>query len=177
VVKDVSYYQNTGGGVTLSGGEPLLQPEFAVEILKKCKDLGINTALETCGQVPWRVLEEALAYTDFVLYDIKQMDAAKHKSGTGSSNELILENARKVAALKPMRVRVPLIPGFNSFREDVEAIARFVKTELPSVAIDLLAYNKMGESKYARLGREPVSLTMQDESLIQELKKIAASLS
>jgi pyruvate formate lyase activating enzyme len=172
VKKDVRFYKNSGGGVTLSGGEPLFQYEFAIDILQKCKDLGLHTVLETCGLIPWMTIEKALPYVDFVLYDIKHIDADKHQRGTGKSNTLILENAKKIASFKPMLVRTPLIPGFNDSVNDIEAIAHFVKAELPLVSMELLAYNKFGEGKYKRLRRDPTPLQLQDEQFVQSLRDV-----
>jgi len=177
VMKDRKFYQNSGGGVTLSGGEPLFQVDFAVELLKKCKYNGLHTAVESCGAVPWANFEKALPYTDYFLVDIKQIDAEKHKAGTGSSNDMILDNIKKLAAARPLRVRVPLIPGFNDSPEDIRAIGNFVRSELHSVEVDLLAYNKMGESKYPRLNRETASLHIQEDSYVEMLRDIIRTTS
>ena len=103
VLKDVRFYENSGGGVTLSGGEPFAQPDFALEIPKRCKYEGLHTAVETCGYVPWPTIEKVLGYIDLVLFDIKHIDMEKHRTGTGLPNELILENARRIASLKPIQ--------------------------------------------------------------------------
>ena len=123
-------------------------------ILKECKGLGLHTALETCGYASWDVLERVLEYVDLVLYDIKHVDAAKHEKGTGFKNDIILENALKIALHKPMKVRVPLIPGFNDSEQDIRAIAAFVGSLPNQVEMDLLAYNPLGEGKYERLGKK-----------------------
>ncbi len=96
--KDELFYRNSGGGVTLSGGEPLLQADFALQLLSSLKELGFNTALDTCGQVPWETLEKALAYTDLVLFDVKHIDSEEHRDGTGTDNKLILSNLEKAMA-------------------------------------------------------------------------------
>ena len=113
VLKDVRFYKRSGGGVTLSGGEPLAQPRFAKQLFERCKREGLHTTLDTCGCAPWPSIRELLEYVDLVLFDIKHLDAAKHAEATGRDNRLILENAKRIAKRKPMRVRVPLIPGFN----------------------------------------------------------------
>jgi pyruvate formate lyase activating enzyme len=172
VIRDKKFYDNSGGGVTLSGGEPLAQPEFALSILQSCREAGIHTAIETCGLAAWPTMEKLLEYTDLVLYDIKCVESGKHRAAAGQPNELILENARKIARLKPMWVRVPMIPGFNDTIEEVKAITRFVRTELGPIDINLLAYNKLGEGKYGRLDRPAVSLQTQDEGFIQKLEDI-----
>jgi pyruvate formate lyase activating enzyme len=172
VMKDADFYRNSGGGITLSGGEPLLQPDFACEILSSCKNRGINTAVETTGYLPWENIEKVIGETDLFLYDIKHIDSVKHKEGTGVPNERILQHVRKINALKPVKVRVPLIPGFNDSPEVIRAIVDFVRTELKSVEMELLAYNKMDESKYTRLGRNAVSLQIQDEQYVEKLKEL-----
>ncbi len=170
ILRDRRYYENSGGGVTLSGGEPTAQPHFALSLLQKCKEAGIHTALDMCGHAPWSRLKPLLACTDFVLFDIKHVDPRRHQRATGKDNRLILENARRIFQSKPMRIRVPLIPGFNDSPEAVMAIAKFAKTELGPVAIDLLPYNKMGEGKYELLGRDYAPLETQDERHIANLQ-------
>lgn len=153
VLRDRRFYENSGGGVTLSGGEPADQPRYALALLRACKDIGLHTVIDTCGYVPWSTMEKLLKYVDLVLFDIKHMDSSKHREATGKLNDMILENARMVARCKPMRVRVPVVPAFNNSAEEIRTIARFVKEELGSVEIDLLPYNKLGESKYEFLDR------------------------
>ena len=171
VLKDKKFYENSGGGITLSGGEPTTQSEFALAILRSCKTGGLHTVLDTCGYASWSIVEELLEYTDLVLYDIKCLDAEKHHKATGKSNDIIFENAKRIAEYKPMIVRVPMIPDFNDSIEEVTKIAHFVEEELGSVDIDLLSYNKWGESKYKRLDMGPVCLEEQDEGYIGDLKK------
>ncbi len=170
VLRDIKYYENSGGGVTLSGGEPTAQPDFALALLERCKGAGIHTALDMCGHAPWSRMKQLLAFTDFVLFDIKHVDPRRHRRATGKDNRLILENARRVFQSTPMRIRVPIISGFNDSPEAVMAIARFVKKELGRVAIDLLPYNKMGEGKYALLGRDCAALETQDERHMVDLR-------
>jgi pyruvate formate lyase activating enzyme len=153
VLRDKRFYANSGGGVTLSGGDPTAQPRFALALLQACKAAGLHTAIETCGCTSWRVFSRLLEHVDLVLFDIKHLDSGKHREGTGRPNALILENAARIARSKPMRVRVPVIPGFNDSPEAIRAIARFVREELGALEIDLLPYNRMGESKYEFLGR------------------------
>jgi pyruvate formate lyase activating enzyme len=172
VLRDRRFYESSGGGVTLSGGEPMAQPEFALNILKGCKEEGLHTALDTCGHVSWSIFERLLEYTDLVLYDIKCINTIKHKEATGQSNDLILENAKKVYRIKPMRVRVPLIPGFNDSIDEVRAIAGFVNAKLGKVEIDLLPYNKLAEGKNTRLNREVFHQETQSEEYIQILQDI-----
>jgi pyruvate formate lyase activating enzyme len=152
VEADSLFYQNSGGGVTLSGGEPLMQWEFALELLRECKAKSFHTALDTCGYGPWKVLERLLDYTDLVLYDIKHVDAEQHREATGKSNKLILENARKAASKRRTWLRVPLVPGYNDSVETLEAVARF-GLDIGAEKVSLLPYHIWGKSKYARLGR------------------------
>lgn len=172
VVKDKKFYENSGGGVTLSGGDPITQPKFACAILQACKGVGLHTALDTCGYVSWVTIEKLLKYTDLVLYDIKCIDSRKHYDATGKPNDAILENAKRIAKYKAMRVRVPVIPGFNDSTDEIRAIAHFTKVELGSVDIDLLPYNKMGEIKYERLDRTGVHLEEKDEGDMEGLKAV-----
>jgi pyruvate formate lyase activating enzyme len=172
VIRDRKFYDNSGGGVTLSGGEPAAQPEFALSILRNCKEEGLHTVLDTCGCTTWTTIKDLLKYTDLVLYDIKCLEPKKHCIATGKSNNLILKNAREIAKRKAMRVRVPLIPGFNDSSEQIITIAKFVATELGSVHIDLLPYNNWGEGKYERLGRRSIHLEKQTEEYLENLNKV-----
>ena len=175
VLRDVKFYENSGGGVTLSGGEPTAQPGFALAILKRCKEGGLHTALDTCGYAPWTTMKKLLDHVDLVLYDLKHMDPKKHIEATGKDNRLILRNVTKIADHKPLRIRVPLIPGFNDSPEEIRAIARFVKKELDSVPIDLLPYNKLGESKYDLLDKSYTPLQSQEEICLESLQTIVSS--
>lgn len=175
VLKDVRFYENSGGGVTLSGGEPAAQPEFALSILRSCKEEGLHTVLDTCGHAPWSIMKRLLRYTDLVFFDIKTIEPKKHHGATGRSNRLILENAKRIAHYKPMRVRVPLIPSFNDCSDNVRAIVSFVKEEMGSIDIDLLPYNKLGEVKYERLDRPCTPAETQTEEHINNLETIVYS--
>jgi pyruvate formate lyase activating enzyme len=172
VCKDLKFYENSGGGVTLSGGEPLAQPEFARSILEGCRQAELHTTLDTCGWAPWADMEKVLEFVDLVLFDIKHLDASMHREATGQDTLLILENARRIARLKPMRVRVPLVPGFNDTEEAVRGIADFVKGELGCRDIDLLAYNRMGEVKYDFLEKQCKPLPSQSEDHLRTLESI-----
>ena len=154
VKKDMPYYMRSGGGLTLSGGECLGQPEFAVALLAAAKSVGISTAIETTGFAKWEIIQHYLKVTDHVLMDIKNIDNEKHKHFCGQSNELILENARKIAGNhKDLTIRVPVIPTFNDTEAEISAIAEFAKT-LPGVKkLHLLPYHRLGKDKYDGLGR------------------------
>ena len=154
VKKDALFYQNSGGGVTFSGGEPTHQPEFLWHLLKGAQESGIHTALDTSGFVKPEIMKRVLEHTNLVLYDIKHMDPAKHKEFTGVDNSLILENAKMIASMgKPMIIRVPLIPGHNDSRENIVALAEFMLS-LGLKRVDLLPYHSLGKIKYQRLGIE-----------------------
>jgi pyruvate formate lyase activating enzyme len=154
ILRDVAFFR-PGGGVTLTGGEPALQPEFAEAVLRLAREEGLHTAMETCGYAPWSNYEPLLPHLDLVLYDIKHMDPLRHLKATGADNVLILQNARHIAEFSvPMIIRVPLIPGFNANAQDLSAIARFV-LELRDVhEVHLLPYHALARAKYATLGRE-----------------------
>lgn len=155
VRKDSFYYQRSGGGLTLSGGESLLHPDFAIPLLTVSQMMGINTAIETTGFQRWEIIQEYLKVLDYVLMDIKHMDSAKHKEFTGQPNEMILENAKRIAESgADLTIRIPVIPTFNNTPEEIGAIADFA-VSLPGVKhLHLLPYHRMGQDKYSRLGRE-----------------------
>jgi len=156
VKKDRPYYRRSGGGLTLSGGESLCQPEFARDLLRGAKEAGITTAMESMGAVPYETIEVVLPYLDTYLLDIKHINAAKHKAFTGKTNELMLANAKKLAASNQTEliIRVPVIPTFNETPGDIKDIALFAD-RLPGVdRICLLPYHRLGQDKYEGLGRE-----------------------
>lgn len=155
VLKDRPYYRRSGGGITLSGGESLCQPEFAVALLRACKEEGLSTAMESTGFAKWEIIEQYLPYLDLYLMDIKHMNSEKHKAFTSQPNERILENAAKIAKrAKELIIRVPVIPTFNDTVEEIGAIAEFARS-LPGVRqIHLLPYHRLGQDKYKGLGRQ-----------------------
>ena len=154
VLRDMPYYRRSNGGLTLSGGECLWQPDFSVALLKSAHLSGINTAIETTGFADWDVVESVIPYVDTVLMDIKHINSAKHKEFTTRPNELILKNAPLIAEkAKKLIIRVPVIPGFNDTAEEIGEIARFA-ISLPDVnEIHLLPYHRMGKDKYDGLSR------------------------
>lgn len=157
IEKDTVFYWNSGGGVTLSGGEPTMQPKYALEILKACKGRGIHTAIETCGYVKWDTLDEMLQYLDLVHVDIKHMLPVEHKKLTGKENELILENIGRIAAKypdKPLIVRIPVIPGYSDSDENILSTAQFVSQLKGNHKIELLPYHKFGVHNYSALSRD-----------------------
>lgn len=155
VIKDEPYYRRSGGGLTLSGGESLCQAEFARDLLHAAKARGLNTAMESMAGMPYDKIEMVLPYLDTYLMDIKHTNPQKHKEFTGKSNELMLENARKVAASGQTKlvIRVPVIPGFNDQPGEIADIAQFAD-KLPGVEkIHILPYHRLGQDKYDGLGR------------------------
>lgn len=155
ILQDRPYFRRSGGGLTLSGGEALWQPDFAVALLKSAKAAGITTAIETTGFAEREVIARFLPYLDTVLMDIKHMDGAKHKEFTTRDNGMILENARYIAEnAKHLIIRVPVIPTFNDTEEEIGDIARFAAS-LPGVTeLHLLPYHRIGTDKYAGLDRK-----------------------
>ncbi len=152
IIKDDLFYRNSGGGVTASGGEPAYQPEFLMALFAACREAGIHTTLDTCGQVAGPVFEDILAVTDLVYYDLKHMDSGAHLSLTGVENSLILENAARVAdSGVPLVLRVPLIPGQNDGAENIRATSDFAR-ELGADRLDLLPFHQFGSLKYHVLG-------------------------
>lgn len=156
ILQDRFYYIRSGGGLTLSGGEALLQPNFAPHLLRACKELDVNTAIETTGFAKWETIQKYLPYLNYVLMDIKHMNSAKHKEFTRQPNELIHENARKIAesGMVNLTIRVPVIPTFNDTPQEIYDIAMFAAS-LPGVErLHLLPYHRLGQGKYEGLGRE-----------------------
>lgn len=175
---DAIFYASSGGGITVSGGEPLAQPRFTAALLRLCRSQSIHTTLDTTAYAPWRVVEEVVPFVDLVLLDIKHMDAEAHREATGVSNELILENARRIyhELHRPIRVRVPVVPGANATDENMRATARFVAEDLsPSVPIHLIPYHRFGAGKYELLGLPSRESAPPEFGRMAELKSIAAS--
>ena len=128
LMKDFIFYETSGGGVTFSGGEPMLQVDFLAEILPLCKQNGLHVVLDTCGAASWESYQRVLSSVDLVLYDLKIMASAQHQAATGLSNVRILENARKIAQSgMPMWIRTPVIPGYTDAAENIAAMGRFIK--------------------------------------------------
>lgn len=176
VLRDMPYYDRSGGGLTLSGGESLLQPEFATALLRAAKDMGISTAMESMGYAKFEVIKGLLPYLDTYLMDIKHMDAGKHKEFTGKENTLMVDNAKKIAEshMCELIIRVPVIPGFNDTEEELLAIARYADS-LPGVSqIHILPYHKYGEGKYEGLGRPYLlkDIPMLPEGKMERLKAL-----
>jgi len=180
LLKDRVFYETSGGGVTFSGGEPMMQADFLSEVLPRCHEAGIHVALDTCGLVPWEHYERVMPFVSLVLLDIKLMDSSQHQKATGVDNALILENARRMAGRgKPMWIRTPVIPGFTDDLGNIRAIGGFIRESLPTVERwDLLAYTNLGRPKYHRLdlpyALEETALLTQQE--MEALHSAAAEL-
>lgn len=156
IKKDELFYKNSGGGVTLSGGEPLVWPDFASSLLEKCKNAGINTAVETCGYSRWTNITRLLDFVDLFLYDLKIMNEDEHKKYTGVSNKPILENLERLNEYdnsNTIIVRIPLIRGINDSTLHMHNLCSYVKSLKRIKEVHLLPYHRLGESKYRALGR------------------------
>ncbi len=155
VERDVPFFRRSGGGVTLGGGEPTSQPDFALDVLKACQERGINTAMETSGYAPWKVMSELSRHLDYILFDIKHIDPVQHKRLTGVSNLGILDNLGKLCRVHARVVlRYPLIPGCNDGEADILAMARYIKTQGHVEKVEVIPYHRYGELKYEMLGRK-----------------------
>jgi len=155
VEKDMPFYTLSGGGVTLSGGEPTGQPEFAISILRECRKKGIHTAIETCGYTEWDNLERIANYTDVILYDIKHINSQVHKKLTGKFNEKILKNLKLLSNIKDIEiiVRIPVIKPYNNQEAHIKEISKFLGSLGRKLEIELLPYFRYGISKYKQIGK------------------------
>ncbi len=181
VKSDVVFFQNSGGGITIGGGEVTAQPEFVADFLKKCKRENLHTAIETCGYCSWQKLKEIARYTDLVFFDIKHMDSQKHRTHTGVSNRKILENLIKLSREEvDLIVRIPVVPGFNDDETNIKATAELIKEKLSLdrfKRLELLPYHRLGTFKYERLGKEYVlgALTAPSDAQMECLKGVVES--
>jgi pyruvate formate lyase activating enzyme len=155
IERDRTFYEQSGGGVTFTGGEPLFQAEFLLELLSACRQRGIHTAVDTCGHAPWSVLDQVRQDTDLFLYDLKLMDDTRHINWTDASNADILSNLRRLSENgHAILVRIPVIPGANDDEENLRAAGEFLAS-LPHVPpVELLAFHNIAGAKYAGLGQE-----------------------
>lgn len=153
LIKDAAFFRRSGGGVTISGGEPLMQPEFCELLITGLKAHHIHVAIETTGMCSWDVFKKIATRADLILYDLKTIDTQKHIKLTGVSNQLILENACKVPSLCETVFRILIVPGLNNEPEDLKKLAAFIRGIKPECSINLLPYHKYGIAKYKNLGR------------------------
>ena len=154
VVRDAAFFRRSQGGVTVGGGEPTMQHLFVAAFLRKCKTRYIHTAIETCGYCTWDQMKAILEYTDMVFMDIKHLDDAQHRRITGVSNRIILENADKISGIRPLTIRIPIVPGWNDSEENIRKTARFAAQLGGKLQkVELLPYHELGVGTYRRLGR------------------------
>lgn len=178
IKRDIVFYLNTGGGITVSGGEATIQAAFLIDLFKKCKEANIHTALDTCGYTEWDVLKNILHYTDLVLYDLKQMDPDKHYTYTGVPLDNILKNLKKIDEMGISTwIRTPVVPGYTDNEENIAKISSFIIDLKHLKRFELLPYHSYGRQKYPMLDRiyrlkevEPPSLERMNK-----LKEIAKS--
>lgn len=179
VFQDEAYYKNSGGGITISGGEVMLQPDFAYELLRSCKERGIHTAIETNLNVSWSRIEKLLPVLDLIMCDIKHMDDEKHRTWTGAGNALILANIKELAKNGvPVIIRTPVIPGVNQTKEEIAAIAGYIKeSQVNLLYYELLNFNPLGDTKYKGLNKENCFYGQKpaDEKLMQSLADAATA--
>ena len=177
LLSDRIFFDDSGGGVTMSGGEPLSQAAFVVDVLQRLRAEGVHTALDTSGLGRWVDLRDAAAHADLVLYDVKLLDDARHAAATGVSNQRILSNLRALSAVhRNIWIRIPVVPGVNDDAENIEATAAFLRPLRGITRIDLLPYHATGEAKFARVGLEyrlhgtPTPTTAQLDQLAAPLR-------
>lgn len=155
IQQDVIFYDESGGGVTLSGGEPLMQPDFLLALLEACQKAEIHTALDTCGYAPWKRLDTVREHADLFLYDVKLMDEELHRQFTGVSNQVILRNVQTLSQLgHDIILRVPVIPGITDGDDNIHRLAAFAAGLPHLLGIELLPYHNIAVDKYQRLGRD-----------------------
>ena len=180
VLKDKPFYEQSGGGVTISGGEPLSQPEFVLRFLRRLKEGGVHTAVDTTGYAQYDIIRRILPHTDLFLYDLKHMDSRQHKALTGAPNELILENAKKIAENGgKMQIRIPIIPDFNDSSDSIRETGIFCRSLGGAVTlIQLLPYHNMGVMKYQRIDDSKLVLEAQPppDGKIHSLKTVLENL-
>ena len=179
VLRDKLFMTNSGGGMTIGGGEPLAHHEFSAGLFRASKEAGIHTAIETCNFASREVVDKVFKYVDLGLCDIKHMESDAHKQYTGVPNEIILDNIQHIYndLHVPMNIRVPVIPNYNDSRKNIAATAKFVAEKLgKDVPIHLIPYHRMGESKNASLGKYlNMSVALPIDSYMEELKTIVES--
>jgi pyruvate formate lyase activating enzyme len=175
IEKDLIFYEESGGGVTFSGGEPLGQSEFLVELLNGCREKKIHTAVDTSGYISWEILNKISLKVDLFLYDLKLMDNERHKKYTGVSNEIILENLKKLSSVhNNIFIRFPVIPGINDDYQNIRKIGEFLSS-LEITQVNLLSYHYIGKDKYRRLGSTYKLSTTQPPSK-EKLSEISVIL-
>lgn len=178
ILKDRGYYEKSGGGVTVSGGDPVIQMDFVVELFRRCKEEKIQTCLESTFYAEWSTIEKVLPYTDIIISDIKHMDTNVHKKHTGRDNYLILENLKKLADLnKEIILRIPVIPSINDGKDNLEKTADFILNEMDGKVrtLQLLSFMRLGEEKYQSLGipYKMENIVVDRKAFTEKVKKMA----
>ena len=178
ILKDRGYYEKSGGGVTVSGGDPMIQMDFVVELFRRCKEEKIQTCLESTFYAEWSTIEKVLPYTDIIISDIKHMDTNVHRKHTGRENHLILENLKKLADLnKEIILRIPVIPGVNDGKDNLEKTADFILNEMDGKVrtLQLLSFMRLGEEKYQSLGipYKMENIVVDRKAFTEKVKKMA----
>lgn len=179
VLRDKPFYSASGGGVTLSGGEPLMQPELSKDLLLLSKEAGISTCIETCLYAPFSVVSGLLDYLDEIYFDFKHSDPQKHRQYTGVDNKLIKENIQKLIGIRPdSKARIPVIPGFNDSKEDIALICEDLH-KYSIQTVELMRYHNLAASKYASLGRDYFykDILPYSESRFAEIAELYSSFS
>lgn len=172
-LRDIEFYSNSGGGITFSGGECMLQIDFLEKLLCACRSSSISTAVDTAGHLPFEYFERVIPYTDLFLYDLKCADGDKHRRYTGVDNELILENLGKLLALgKRVWIRIPIIPTVNDTEDEMRRIKDIISRLGEPEKIELLPYHALGEHKYSAIGKRPKSFTVPSEELMKSLRAV-----
>ncbi len=176
IEKDLVFYEESGGGVTFSGGEPLGQSEFLEGLLNGCREKKIHTAVDISGYISWRILKKIIPKVDLFLYDLKIMDSERHKKYTGVFNEIILENLKKLSSVhNNIFIRFPIIPGINDDSQNIKETGEFLSS-LKIAQVNILPYHYIGIDKYRRLGRNYKLVTTQPPSE-EKLSEVSAILS
>ncbi len=177
IEKDRTFYEQSGGGVTFSGGEAMVQIDFLEQVAKKCKERGISVAIDTCGYAPFSSFERILDYVDIFLYDIKLMDSKLHEKYTGKENKLIMENLVKLSDKGAnINLRLPLIEGINTDDNSIQSIIEFAKT-LKISAVNLLPYHDIARDKYSRLNKDyqQAMMSKPSQERLEEIKRLFES--
>lgn len=177
VIKDKMFYEESGGGVTVSGGEALLQADFVKELFLRCKDYNINTAIETCGYVSWDAFEKVVPLTDYIIMDIKHVNKKNFFDGTGGDSKIVMDNFEKLLDMgKQIEVRIPLIPNFNSDFLSFQQICTYLK-KCNVKNITILPFHKLAKEKYNSLGRKYAykDTSILSDEYLEKIKKIALS--
>lgn len=173
IIADKLFYDTSGGGATFSGGECMLQIDFLEEVLKKCHQAGVHTAVDTAGCVPWEYFQRVLPFADMFLYDIKCFTESLHRKGTGVSNGLILENLEKLSkeTNADIIIRIPVIPGFNADDDEMRRMADYA-AGLRVASVELLPYHAMGENKYAALGMDVPAYGIPNDEQMEHFRSL-----